>query len=66
MDPTNSKALKREIVFHSWEAVRDIEPFPRGVPEGWGCPAISNKAFDLVDQKIRRQSLRVLMWIIKE
>ncbi len=66
MDPTNSNALRREIVFHSWEAVRDIEPFPRGVPEGWGCPAISNQAFTSVDRKLRGQTRQTLMWIIKE
>lgn len=66
MDPTNSNACKRQIVFHSWEGVGDREIFPHGVREGWGCPAISDKAFVLVDQKIKRQSQRVLMWIIKE
>lgn len=66
MDPTNSNACRRQIVFHSWEGVGDREIYPHGVREGWGCPAISNKAFVLVDQKIRRQSQRVLMWIIKE
>ncbi len=66
MEKTNSNALKRDIVFHSWESVHDIEPYPLGVAEGWGCPAISNRAFVLIDQKIRNQSKRVLMWIIKE
>ena len=64
MDPTNSNACRRNIVFHSWPAVGDDEVYPLGVTRGAGCPAISNKAFTLVDRKLRAQSGGTLMWII--
>lgn len=63
LENTNSNALKRQIVFHSWEAISDAEVYPAGTPEGWGCPAISNKSMITIDSLIKNQSKAVLMWI---
>jgi hypothetical protein len=63
-DSTNNNALKRAIVFHSWEKVSDEELYPDGTPEGWGCPAISNNAMLQVDKKLRNSKRKVLMWIL--
>ena len=41
-DITNSNAVKRAIVLHSWEKISSEEVYPKGTPEGWGCPAVSN------------------------
>lgn len=65
LDPTNSNALKRAIVLHSWEEVPDNEVYPKGTPEGWGCPAISDNAMRAVDQRLKSANKRVLMWIVK-
>lgn len=63
LEPSNSNALKRIIVFHSWEAVSDEEVYPNGTPEGWGCPTISNASFTTIDPLLRDSSKPVLMWI---
>lgn len=63
LESTNSNALKRIIVFHSWEAVSDEEIYPKGTPEGWGCPTISNASFKTVDDLLKNASKPVLMWI---
>ncbi len=34
MEETNNNALKRIIVFHSWEKMSDDEVYPKGLPEG--------------------------------
>ena len=60
---SNSNALKRFIVFHSWEVVSDEEVYPNGTPEGWGCPTISNNSFRIVDPLLKSSSKPVLMWI---
>ena len=65
LESTNSNALKRLIVFHSWEVVSDVEIYPNGTPEGWGCPTISNNSFKIVDSLIKSSSKPVLMWIYK-
>jgi len=65
LESTNSNALKRVIVFHSWEVISDDEVFPSGTPEGWGCPVVSNNSFRIVDPLIRASSRPVLMWIYK-
>jgi hypothetical protein len=64
-DATNSNAYKRLIVLHSWEVVPDEEVYPAGTPEGWGCPALSNSAMRLVDDKIKNSKKQVLLWVIQ-
>lgn len=63
LESTNSNALSRYIVFHSWEAISDEEVYPNGTPEGWGCPVISNNSFTAIDPIIRAAEKPVLMWI---
>lgn len=65
LEPTNSNALKRFIVFHSWEAVPDDDVYPDGTPEGWGCPTLSDKNFLLVDNLLKENTKPVLMWIYR-
>ena len=63
LEKTNSNALARYIVFHSWEAIPNEEVFPSGTPEGWGCPSISNENFQLLDPILQGVKSPVLMWI---
>ena len=63
MENSNSNALKRYIVFHSWSLMSDEETFPAGSPEGWGCPTVSDKAMKEIDPMLRKTSKYVLMWI---
>ncbi|SIN85054.1 L,D-transpeptidase catalytic domain [Epilithonimonas zeae] len=63
LEETNSNALKRIIVFHSWEMMSDDEVYPKGSPEGWGCPTVSNKAFKEIDPVLKNSKKPVLMWI---
>ena len=63
LEESNSNALKRFIVFHSWNLMSDEETFPNGSPEGWGCPTVSNNAFREIDPMIQKSHKPVLMWI---
>lgn len=63
-EETNSNALKRAIVLHSWEEVPDEEVYPHGTPEGWGCPAVSNDSMIKIDS-ILQKNKKVLLWCIK-
>ena len=63
LEPSNSNALKRIIVFHSWEAVSDDEVYPNGTPEGWGCPTISNASFTTIVPLLKAATKPVLMWV---
>ncbi len=63
LEKSNSNALKRAIVLHSWEQVPDEEVYPNGTPEGWGCPCLSNKNFRLLDPLLKQARKPVLMWI---
>jgi len=63
LEETNTNALKRYIVFHSWDRMSDDEVFPKGSPEGWGCPTVSNNAMKEIDPMIQESGKPVLMWI---
>jgi hypothetical protein len=63
LDATNSNALARTIVFHSWDKVTDEEVYPAGTVEGWGCPTVSNNSMQLIDPKLKASEKAVLMWI---
>lgn len=65
LEETNSNALKRFIVFHSWDQMSDDEVFPKGSPEGWGCPTVSNNAMKEIDPMIQKTGKPVLMWIYR-
>ena len=65
LESTNNNAQKRYIVFHSWGVVEDEEVYPNGTPEGWGCPAISNNSFKMIDPLLMSSTNAVLMWIYK-
>lgn len=65
LEPTNSNALKRQIVFHAWEMVSDVEIYPDGTPEGWGCPTLSNNNFRKVDPILKTSDKPVLLWIYR-
>lgn len=66
LEETNNNALKRFIVFHSWELMSDEEVYPKGSPEGWGCPTISNNAMKELDPVIQKTEKPLLMWIYNE
>lgn len=63
LETGNSNAYDRNIVFHSWDMVGDNETYPKGTPEGWGCPAVSNKAFLEIDAYLKNASNPTLFWI---
>lgn len=63
-DETNNNALKRDVVLHPWSIVPDFEPYPRGVPESWGCPAVSASVFEKLDQKLQTSTKNTLLWIV--
>jgi L,D-transpeptidase catalytic domain len=64
LEKTNNNALKRAIVLHSWEEVSNSKVYPNGVPEGWGCPAVSNEMMMYLDQLIKDEK-NILLWIIR-
>lgn len=65
LDATNSNALRRVIVLHSWESIPETEPYPKGTTEGWGCPAISNENMKLLDTRLQNTSQKVLLWMVE-
>ena len=63
-EATNSNAMNRAIVLHSWEAVPNNPVHPAGTPEGWGCPAVSNPGMRIIDAKLQNNK-KVLLWVVQ-
>ncbi|MEZ4854220.1 murein L,D-transpeptidase catalytic domain-containing protein [Flavobacterium sp.] len=64
LEPTNSTAVKRVVVLHSWNAVSTKEIYPKYSPLSWGCPAVSNEFMQALDEKLKQTNKPVLLWII--
>ncbi|MDX1907444.1 MAG: murein L,D-transpeptidase catalytic domain family protein [Bacteroidia bacterium] len=65
LDSTNTEALARDIVFHGWDMIPDEEVWPRGAPEGHGCPAVSNRTMTYMDSLLQTHTQPVLMWVYR-
>lgn len=63
LEATNSNALERTIVLHSWEVVSETECYPAGTPEGWGCPTLSDSDMRKVDKQLKTATKPVLFWM---
>lgn len=64
LEPSNSKALERIVVLHSWSIVEDYEVFPDYSPLSWGCPAVSNSFMKVLDELLKKSNKPVLLWIV--
>ncbi len=65
LEPTNATAVKRVVVLHSWDAVKNKEVYPKYSPLSWGCPAVSNEFMSELDSLLQKQDKNVLLWIIE-
>jgi hypothetical protein len=64
LETTNSNAVKRVVVLHSWSAVPSSEIYPRYAPLSWGCPAVSDAFMEELDAQLATASKPVLLWIV--
>lgn len=65
LEESNSNAVNRVVVLHSWGAVADVEVHPKYSPLSWGCPAVSNEFMEILDEKLQKSKNPVLLWIIE-
>ena len=63
LDKSNSRALERQIVLHSWDRIPKEAVYPGGVAEGWGCPAVNDEFMRRLDQRLQNSEKPVLLWI---
>ena len=64
LEKTNNTAVKRVVVLHSWNAVKNEEIYPKYSPLSWGCPAVSNEFMQKLDTRLQESKKPVLLWII--
>ena len=63
LDSSNSNALKRVVVLHGWDRMANDAIYPKGSPEGWGCPTVSNQMMQWLDERLRQEKTPVLLWM---
>lgn len=64
LEKTNTNAVNRVVVLHSWSAVANEEIYPQVSPLSWGCPAVSDDFMRKLDAKLKTTSKPVLLWIV--
>ena len=65
LEETNSNAVDRVVVLHSWSAVPNSEIYPQYSPLSWGCPAVSDNFMKKLDEKLQKVNKPVLLWIVE-
>jgi len=64
LDSTNSNALKRNVVLHSYYQVPDNEIFPAHVCNSQGCPMVSVNFLKTLSYIIDMSKKPILLWIV--
>jgi hypothetical protein len=64
LDSSNSNALSRYVLLHSWELMPTEEIYPNGSPEGYGCVALSISSFTVIDKLLKDRKDKALLWAI--
>jgi hypothetical protein len=65
LEESNESAVKRVVVLHSWNAVKNNEVYPKFAPLSWGCPAVSNEFMEKLDTRLKKSEKPVLLWIVE-
>jgi hypothetical protein len=65
LEKSNSNAVNRVVVLHSWKSVSNEEIYPEVSPLSWGCPAVSDDFMRKLDAKLQKAKKPVLLWIVE-
>ncbi|PWU04615.1 MAG: hypothetical protein C5B52_01255 [Bacteroidetes bacterium] len=63
LDSTNSNALQRSVVLHSFYAVPDEEVYPYPICQSLGCPMVSPAFLKRLQLIIDNSEKPILLWI---
>ena len=61
LETSNSNMRKRVVVLHAWEYVPDKEVYPNPIALSWGCPTVSIKFLDELDEILQKHK-KVLLY----
>ena len=65
LETTNSNMRERVVVMHAWEGVPDKEIYPNILATSWGCPTVSIKVLDELDE-IFKENEKVLVYSFED
>lgn len=63
LDRTNSRALDRSVVLHSYYGVPDSEVYPASITLSEGCPVVSSAFFSQIKAYMDESQEPILLWI---
>lgn len=63
LEKENNNMRKRIVVLHAWEGVPDDEIYPEPLATSWGCPTVSIKVLDELDE-LFKENKKVLIYSI--
>jgi len=61
LEAANTNMRKRVVVLHAWEHVPNKEVYPKPLALSWGCPTVSIKFLDELDE-ILKENEKVLLF----
>lgn len=64
LDKSNSALRQRCVVLHSWRYTTSFPIYPIPTVGSWGCPVLSRRAMQIVDEILRRED-KVILWAYK-
>lgn len=62
LEENNSNLRSRDVVLHSWQYTTSFPIFPFPTVGSWGCPVLSRKAMQQVDEILQKEN-RVVLWV---
>jgi len=65
LEKENSNMRKRIVVLHGWKGLSDTETYPKPIATSWGCPTVSIKVLDELDE-IFKENKKVLIYSFKK
>ena len=62
LEESNLNMRSRDVVLHGWQYTTSLPIFPFPTVGSWGCPVLSRKAMQRVDEILQKEN-RVVLWI---
>ena len=62
---TNSNALSRNVVLHSYDCVPSFETYPIYACNSLGCPMVNNDFMEKLSKIIDKEKMPIVLWIFE-
>lgn len=65
LEASNSNALVRNVVLHSYDCVANFETYPLYACNSWGCPMVNSDFMGKLSHIIDKEKIPILLWVFE-